>query len=169
MAISMYSASVPVLIRSLTNLSGILEKAEAHANSHKLKPEALIEFRLYPDMLPLKNQVYIATDNAKGCGARLAGMTPPVFEDTEKTFPELVARIDKTIEFLKTLTPGQIDGSEENTIVLKFRTSERTFKGQAYLLGYALPNFFFHVATAYAILRHNGVELGKSDYLGKSE
>jgi len=169
MAISMYSASVPVLIRSLFNLAGILEKAESHATARKLKPEALIEFRLFPDMLPLKNQVYIATDNAKGCGARLAGMTPPVFEDTEKTFPELVARVHKTIDFLKTLKPDQIDGSEENTILLKFRTSERTFKGQDYLLGYALPNFFFHVTTTYDILRHNGVELGKSDYLGKAD
>jgi hypothetical protein len=165
----MYSASVPVLIRGLTNLSGILQKAQAHVEAHKLKPEALIEFRLFPNMLPLKNQVYIATDNAKGCGARLAGITPPVFEDTENSFPDLVARVGKTIDFLKTLKSAQVDGSEENTIVLKFRTSERTFKGQDYLLGYALPNFFFHVTTAYDILRHNGVDLGKTDYLGKAE
>jgi hypothetical protein len=169
MAISMFAASVPVLIRGLNNLAGILQKADAHVTDRKLKPEALIEFRLYPDMLPLKNQVYIATDNAKGCGARLAGMTPPSYEDTEQTFPDLIARVNKTIDFLKTLKPEQIDGSEENTVVLKFRTSERTFKGQGYLLGYALPNFFFHVTTAYDILRHNGVELGKSDYLGKAD
>lgn len=168
MEISMFVASVPVLIRGLNNLTGLLKKAEVHAEKLGIKPEVLIESRLYPNMLPFKNQIYIATDTAKGCGARLAGMTPPAFEDTEKTFPDLVARIQKTIAFLETLSPDQIDGSEERTIVLQLRTSERTFNGLPYLLGYALPNFFFHATTAYDILRHNGVELGKTDYLGQA-
>ena len=167
MEISMYVASVPVLIRGLNNLVDILKKAEAYTEKLGLKEEVLVESRLFPNMLPLKSQVYIASDTAKGCGARLAAMTPPAFEDTEKTFPELIARVHKTIAFLETLGPDQIDGSEERTIVLQLRTSERTFNGMPYLLHYALPNFFFHITTAYDILRHNGVPLGKSDYLGQ--
>ncbi|KPK50249.1 MAG: hypothetical protein AMS22_12405 [Thiotrichales bacterium SG8_50] len=169
MSISMYDFSMPAMIRGLTNLVGILQKAEAHVESKGINPETLIEYRLYPDMLPFRVQVYIATDNAKGCGARLAGMTPPSYEDIENTFPDLIARVNKTIAFLQTLTREQIDGSEDKEIVLKFRTTEMTFKGLAYLTGYALPNFYFHMTTAYDILRHNGVELGKSDFLGKHE
>ena len=167
MEISMFVASVPILIRSLNNLVDILKKAEAHAEENGIRQEVLIECRLFPNMLSLRNQVYIASDTAKGCGARLAGMTPPAFEDTEKTFPELIARIHKTIAFLETLSPDQIDGSEERTIVLQLRSSERVFNGMPYLLNYALPNLFFHITTAYDILRHNGVPLGKSDYLGQ--
>lgn len=124
--------------------------------------------RLAPDMFPLSKQVQIATDGAKGGAARLAGLEPPRYEDNERTFPELVARVHKTIDFLATLTPEQIDGSEEKTITLKFHETTKTFVGMPYLLNYVLPNLYFHTTTAYAILRHNGVEIGKQDYLGKT-
>lgn len=168
MTISMYQASVPVFLRALGNLGGILEKAATHAEAKKIDPAVLLAFRLYPDMFPLSRQVQIASDNAKGCVARLAGAEPPKFEDNETSFPELITRLRKTADFLKTLTPAQIDGSEERQIVLKMRDGAREFLGQAYLLHYALPNFYFHATTAYAILRHCGVELGKKDFLGKS-
>ncbi len=168
MKISMYQASVPVYIRMLTNLAAVLEKGAAHAEAKKIDPSVLIGSRLYPDMFPLSRQVQIATDNAKGPAARLAGVDVPKYEDNEKTFPELRGRIEKTIEFLRTLKPEQIDGSEERTITLQLRGNTQTFKGLPYLLNLAMPNFYFHVTTAYDILRHNGVELGKSDYLGKS-
>lgn len=167
MAISMYQASVPVFERMLVNLRGILEKGAAHAQARKFDPAVLVQARLYPDMFPLSRQVQIASDNAKGCAARLAGVEIPKYEDTESSFPELTARIDKTLAFLKTLKPGQIDGSEERPVTLQLRTGALEFKGQAYLLNFALPNFLFHVTTAYAILRHNGVELGKPDFLGR--
>ncbi|MGH8728502.1 MAG: DUF1993 domain-containing protein [Burkholderiales bacterium] len=166
MTISMYQASVPTLIRMLNNLSAILEKAAAHAEAKKIDPAVLTSSRLYPDMLPLARQIHIATDQAKGCGARLAGIEPPKFEDKEVTFPELIARIQKTISFLRELKPEQIDGSEKKTITLQVRGSTLTFEGMTYLLNFALPNFYFHVTTAYDILRHCGVELGKRDYLG---
>ncbi len=168
MKISMYQASVPVYIRMLTNLAAVLEKGAAHAEAKKIDPSVLIGSRLYPDMFPLSRQVQIATDNAKGPAARLAGVDVPKYEDNEKTFPELRGRIEKTIEFLRTLKPEQIDGSEERTITLQLRGNTQTFNGLPYLLNFAMPNFYFHVTTAYDILRHNGVELGKSDYLGKS-
>lgn len=167
MTISMYQASVPTLIRMLNNLSAILEKSAAHAAARKIDPAVLTNSRLYPDMLPLARQIHIATDQAKGCGARLAGIEAPVFEDKETTFPELIARIEKTIAFLRELKPAQIDGSEKKTITLQVRGSTLTFEGMTYLLSFALPNFYFHVTTAYDILRHCGVELGKRDYLGK--
>ncbi|MDQ3564679.1 MAG: DUF1993 domain-containing protein [Pseudomonadota bacterium] len=166
MTISMYQASVPAFIRMLDNLKGILEKGAAHAEAKKFDPAVLINSRLYPDMFPLSRQVQIATDNAKGCPSRLAGIDPPKYEDTESTFPELYARIDKTIALLKTFKPDQIDGSEEKPIMLSTPRGTLNFKGQAYLLNFVLPNFHFHVTTAYNILRHNGVELGKTDYLG---
>ena len=167
MSISMYLASVPPMLRALTNLRAILEKAAAHAEARKIAPSVLVNARLYPDMFPLSRQVQIATDNAKGAASRLAGMGPPKYEDNESTFPELVARIDKTIALLETFTPEQIDGSEDKTITLAMRDRTVTFQGMPYLLDYALPNFYFHVVTAYAILRHNGVEIGKHDFLGK--
>jgi uncharacterized protein len=167
MAISMYQASVPVFISSLKSLSSILHKAVAHAEKQGFDPNVLTASRLYPDMFPLTRQVQVASDTAKGAGARLAGMDPPKFEDTETTFPELIERINKTIAFLRTLKAAQIDGSEDREIVLKFPSEKLEFNGQDYLLGYALPNFFFHVTTAYAILRHNGVAIGKRDYLGE--
>lgn len=168
MSVSMYDFSVPVLIRGLTNLAAILQQAETHVDRNGIKPEALIEYRLYPDMLPFRNQIYIATDNAKGCGARLAGLTPPAYQDVEQTFPDLAVRVNRTQAFLETLTPEQINGSEGREIVLKFHTVQQTFNGLSYLTAYALPNFFFHISMAYGILRHNGVGLGKSDYLGPS-
>jgi len=168
MKISMYQASVPTFIRMLNNLAAVLEKAAAHAEAKKIDPAVLVNSRLYPDMLPLVQQVQIASDGAKGGAARLAGLEPPKFEDNEKTFPELIARVQKTVSYLNTLKPEQIDGSEEKTITLAMRTRTLTFQGMPYLLNYVLPNFYFHVTTAYGILRHCGVELGKRDFLGKS-
>jgi hypothetical protein len=166
MSISMYAASVPVFTRLLKNLRGVLEKGAAHAAARKIDPAVLVQGRLFPDMFPLSRQVQIASDTAKGCAARLAGVEVPKFEDTETTFPELLARIDKTLGFLKTLQPAQIDGSEERKVTLQMRTGPREFDGLNYLLHFATPNFYFHCATAYNILRHNGVELGKPDFLG---
>ena len=168
MSISMYLASVPPILRTLTNLRAILEKAASHAEAKKIDPSVLINARLYPDMFPLYHQVQIATDNAKGSVSRLAGVQPPKYEDNETTFAELVARLDKTIALLKTFKQEQIDGSEDKTITLAMRDRTLTFKGMPYLLEYALPNIYFHVVTAYDILRHNGVEIGKQDYLGKT-
>jgi hypothetical protein len=167
MTISMYQACVPPLTRVLNNLAVILEKAAAHCEAKKIDPAVLIGSRLYPDMFAFARQVQIATDNAKGCAARLAGIDPPRYEDTETTFPELIARLRKTADFLATFKPAQIDGSEERTITLTMRHGTLVFPGQTYLLTYALPNVYFHVTTAYAILRHNGVEVGKQDFLGK--
>lgn len=167
MSISMYLASVPPMLRALANLRAILEKAAAHAEAKKIAPAVLVNARLYPDMFPLSRQVQIASDNAKGAASRLAGMEPPKYEDNESTFAELVARLDKTIAFLETFKPEQIDGSEDKTITLPMHDRTVTFKGMPYLLDYVLPNIYFHVTTAYAILRHNGVEIGKQDFLGK--
>ncbi len=165
MPISMYQASAPRFVNILTNLSAILDKAQAHAEAKKIDPAALINFRLYPDMFPMKRQVQIACDTAKGAVARLAGVEVPKHEDNEETFAELKARIAKTIDFIKTVKPAQIDGSEEKNIHLKLGPREVDYKGMQYLLGQAIPNFYFHVTTAYDILRHNGVELAKRDYL----
>ncbi|MDE2023350.1 MAG: DUF1993 domain-containing protein [Gammaproteobacteria bacterium] len=166
MSLSMYQASVPVFIRALTNLSAILKKGDAYAQAKKVEPAVLVNARLFPDMFALVRQVQIASDTAKGCAARLAGQEPPSFADQEQTFAELYARLDKTIAFLKTLKPAQIDGSEERAIELKMRDRTLHTKGREYLLERALPNLFFHVTTAYGILRHNGVEVGKHDFLG---
>lgn len=166
MTISMYDASAPRLVNMLRNLDAILAKAQAHALAKKIDPSVFLNARLFPDMLPLLKQVQIATDNAKGASARLAGIEPPRFEDTEQSFEELHARIARTIAFVESIAADQINGSEERQITLKAGGQEMSFKGLPYLLGYALPNFYFHLATAYNILRHNGVELGKRDYLG---
>ena len=166
MSLSMFKASVPVFTRQLANLSAILHKAEAHAAARKIDPAVLINARLAPDMFPLSRQVQSATDSAKGCGARLAGAEVPRYEDTESTFPELQARIAKTVAFLQSLSPELIDGSEDRTLVLKLRGRDVSFSGQNYLLSFALPNFLFHAVTAYDIFRHNGVEIGKQDFLG---
>jgi hypothetical protein len=163
----MYRASVPPIVRSLVNLRAVLEKAAAHAEAKKIDPSVLLGLRLYPDMFPLSRQVQIASDNAKGAAARLAGLEPPKYEDTETTFPELIARIDRTVAYLGTFQPGQIDGSEERTIVLPRRSGTLELPGLRYLTEFVLPNFYFHVCIAYAILRHGGVELGKQDFLGK--
>ncbi len=168
MKISMYQASVPVFIRMLENLARIVEKGAAHAEARKIEPAVIIGYRLYPDMLPFSKQVQIATDMAKGCAARLAGQEPVKFEDNEVGFSDLSARIAKTIDYLKTFQPAQIDGSEEKPITLQMRTGPLSFTGLKYLLDFAHPNFYFHVTTAHDILRHCGVELGKWDFLGRS-
>lgn len=166
MTISMYQSSVPVFIRQLTNLSNILTKAAAHSETKKIDPTALITFRLFPDMFPLSRQVQIACDSVKAGAARLAEIEIPSHEDTETTFAELQERITKTIAFLQTIKAEQIDGKEELKISYTQRNRESNFIGQPYLLHYVLPNLYFHITAAYAILRHNGVEVGKKDYLG---
>ena len=167
MSLSMYQASVPVFVRGLSNLRVILRKARDHAEAKKIDPAVLLAGRLYPDMLPLTRQVQIASDAAKFCVARLAGAEAPSFPDTEVTFDELEARIDKTIAFVKEIDAAKIDGSEERVVTIKLPTGAIEMKGMPYLLDFALPNLYFHVTTAYGILRHNGVEIGKFDYLGQ--
>ncbi len=167
MTISMYAASVPVFKQMLNSLTGILAKAEAHAGARKIDPDALLQARLFPDMFALVRQVQIAADFAKGVAARLADVDVPAYEDTEQNFADLQARIAKTIAFIDTLTPSQIDGSETREIILRPGTpKEQKLAGQTYLLHYGVPQFFFHVTSAYAILRHNGVEIGKRDFMG---
>ena len=169
MNISMYQSSVPVLIRMLGNLKAILGKAAAHAEARKIDPTVFTSARLFPDMFALARQIQVAADLAKGCAARLAGVEPPKYEDTETTFAELIARIDKTLAYLKTFKPEQIDGSEDKDIVLNSPRGTMNFKGLPYLLYFVHPNFYFHSTTAYNILRHNGVELGKMDFLGAQQ
>jgi hypothetical protein len=166
MSISMYSASVPVFTKTLGNMLRWLDKAKAHAEARKFDPTVYLTLRLYPDMLPLPSQIRIAGDSAKGCAARLAGKDAPVFEDNETTLDELRERISKTLAYLETVGPKDIDGSEERDIVIPRGNREpRRFKGEYYLKHFVLPNFFFHATTLYALLRHNGVELGKADFL----
>lgn len=166
MNISMYQASVPRFVAVLGNLANILDKAQAHVEAKKIDPAVLPSFRLFPDMLPLKSQVQIACDTAKGLVARLAGIEIPVFEDTETTLPELKARVLRTIEFIESVTAEQIDGTEDKEIITRRGEKETRYTGIRFLLGHAIPNVYFHVTTAYNILRHNGVEIGKRDYLG---
>jgi len=165
--ISMYHASLPVFIRVLNSLIGILEKAAAHAEARKIDPTVLINSRLYPDMFPLVRQIQIAADGAKGGAARLAGVEVPVYEDNETTFDQLIARIRKTVAYLEAFKPEQFEASEERPVSWQTRTSTKTMQGMPYLLNHVLPNLYFHTTTAYDILRHNGVELGKQDFLGK--
>ena len=166
MTISMYQASIPVFVRMLGNLRSILEKGAAYAEARKFEPAVLVNSRLFPDMLPLSRQIQIASDSAKGCAARLAGVESPKYEDNESTIPELLARIDKTVAYLKTFKPAQIDGTEDKDVTLQMRTGTRQFKGLPYLLHFVMPNFYFHVTTAYNLLRHNGVDIGKTDFIG---
>ena len=166
MKISMYHASVPAFIRALNNLAAILEKGAAHAAAKKFDPAVLVNSRLYPDMLPLARQVQIACDTAKNGTARLAGTDAPKYEDNEATFPELNARIRKTIAYLESLKPEQLDGREDQTVSWQTPSSTKSMQGLPYLLSHTLPNVHFHVTTAYNILRHCGVELGKRDFLG---
>jgi uncharacterized protein len=166
MTLSMYQASVPVMVRMLNNLDAILGKAAAHASAKKIDPAVLLNSRLYPDMLPFARQVQIATDHAKGCAARLAGLEAPKYEDKESSFPELSARIRQTVAYLESIDPQQIEGSEARAFTVPRHDTSINFTGQPYLLNFALPNFFFHVTTAYAILRHCGVDIGKQDYIG---
>ncbi|MBG6599869.1 DUF1993 family protein [Pseudomonas aeruginosa] len=166
MSLSIYQASIPTFLRTLGNLSAILKNAAAHAAAKNIDPRIFIDARLAPDMFPLARQVQIASAAAKGAGARLAGLEVPSYADTETTFDELQARIARTVEFLEGIREEQLDGAEERNVTLKVRGQEISFNGRDFLFGFALPNFFFHVTTAYAILRHNGVELGKMDFLG---
>jgi len=168
MTLSMYQAAVPVFIRALGNLKHVLQKGAEHAKTKNVTDEVLLQTRLIPDMLPLVKQVQIAADMATRGTARLAGVEPKSFEDNETTLEQLYARIDSAIEYIKTFKPEQIDGSEGRTIVLKMRSGEMTFEGQAYLLGFALPNVFFHCTTAYNILREAGTEIGKNDFIGQA-
>jgi hypothetical protein len=163
----MYQASVPVFVRAFENLSTILDKSVAHAQAGGIAPSSLVEGRLAPDMLTLAGQVQRASDSAKGCAARLAGVEVPAFADDETTVEQLQARIARTVGFLQGIVASQVDGSEEREVVLKARDRELRFTGRDYLLGFALPNFFFHVVTAYDILRHLGMPIGKMDYLGQ--
>ena len=165
MSLSMYTATVTSYRSMLKNLSAVMAKAEAHCEAKKIDPNAFLASRLYPDMLPFTSQVQIATDNVKGAAGRLAAVEIPKFEDSEKTFPELQARLDKTIAFLDTLTEAQFDGAADRDIVLQLRDRKLEFKGAPYLLQWANPNIYFHITTAYALLRHGGVEIGNKGYL----
>ena len=166
MTLSIYDASIPVFNGMLRNLAAILKKGEASAEARKIDPAVLIAGRLAPDMAPLSRQIQIASDAAKGAGARLAGAETPSFPDTETTFADLFDRIDKTIAYLDGLDPKAFEGVETRPITLKLPSGEMILTGQAFLLNFAMPNFYFHVTTAYDILRHNGVEIGKRDFLG---
>jgi hypothetical protein len=168
MQISMYRASVPVFVRNLRNLAAILGKAEAYAAERKIDPSVLLNYRLAPDMFPLTRQVHVATDMAKGCVSRLAGVEIPTYDDKEVTFGELIARIEKCIAYLEGFKPGQIDGTEDKSVILKRPTGDVTYQGLPYLLEYVQPNVYFHCTTAYAILRHCGVPIGKKDFIGAS-
>ena len=170
MSISMHSASVPIFVRMLNNLAAWLDKAAAHAQAKQFDVSVLLGSRLYPDMLPLSSQVQIASDTVKFCVARLAGAEAPKFDDTEKTVEEFKARVAKTIDYVQSVPASQVDGSEDRAISVPRGRGRDPLQmtGEAYLKHFALPNFFFHATTAYAILRHNGVELGKADFLGRS-
>lgn len=166
MPLSMYQASVPAFQQTLTALSAILDKAAAHAAAAGTDPAELVSARLAPDMFPLSRQVQIATDHAKGAAARLAGREAPKYEDNETTLEELKARIAKTLDFISSVEVPEIDGSEEKEITLALRDRTLNFTGQRYLVHFALPNFYFHATTAYDILRHKGVPIGKRDFMG---
>jgi hypothetical protein len=166
MALSMYQASIPQLEKMLTNLSNILKKGEEFAKAKNIDGSVLINARLAPDMFPLAKQVQIACDQVKNGMARLAGIEPPAFDDNETTFAQLQERIAKTITFAKSITPAQLDGGETKEIRFSIKEWKFEFVGEQYLLTWIIPNFYFHVTTAYNILRHNSVEIGKADYLG---
>jgi uncharacterized protein len=167
MALSMYQTSVPIFVKTLGNLSAILDKGAAYAAAKKVDQSVLLGYRIAPDMLAFVRQVQIACDFAKGATARLAGMAVPAWEDTEKSIDDLKARIAKTIDYVKGFKPEQIDGSEDRDIQVTVAGNPVTYKGQPYLLHSVLPNFFFHTTTAYDILRHCGVEVGKRDFIGQ--
>ena len=166
MSISMYQASVPRLANILGNLSGILDKAQAHIDARRIDVSVLMNARLFPDMYPLSKQVQIACDKARSVVARLAGMEVPLYEDEEQTLAELKVRIARTIAFIESVSPEQIDGTEDKEIVLPVTGKETRYTGMQLLLGHSMPNVYFHATTAYNILRHNGIEVGKRDFLG---
>lgn len=163
---SMYQISVPVYTHMMKNLVAIIDKAIAHAEAKKFDQAVLVNARLAPDMFAFARQIQIASDTVKGAAARLAGIEVPKYEDDETTLEQLKARLEKTIDFIQSIPASQIDGSEERDITLKMRSGDKHFKGLGYLLNFATPNFYFHTVTAYDILRHNGVEIGKPDFLG---
>lgn len=167
MTFSIYQASIPVLTRAFDNLSHLLGKAEEHAALKKVDLDVFFNARLAPDMYSLGQQIQRASDTAKGCAARLAGIDNPSFPDNEISFPDLHARIAKTVEFLKAVTEAQLADAADRKVTLNLGSRAVDFTGASYLLGFALPNFFFHITTTYDILRHNGVPVGKLDYLGK--
>ena len=166
MSLSMYQASAPRFANTLKNLAALLDKAQAHCEAKKIDPLAITSFRLFPDMFPLTRQIQIATDTAKGAIARLAGVEIPKYDDTEQTIAELKQRIARTVDFLMSVPAAKVDGSAEKDITMKIAGKDTTLKGAQYLLGHAYPNFYFQCTTAYNILRHNGIELGKRDFLG---
>ena len=166
MPITMHQVAFPPVIRTLNALSTILDKAAAHCEARKIEPTVLLNYRLAPDMFALTRQIQVATDQAKGMAARLAGAEVPSYPDTESSIEELKARIAKTIDFVQSLSPDRYEGSEDREVTLKMRSGERTFNGRDYVFGFVLPNFYFHATTAYDILRHAGVELGKLDFMG---
>ena len=167
MKISMYEASIPTFLHTLRNLKTFLEKGSAHAEARKYDPNLLAATRLTADMLPLTRQIQIASDAAKGAAARLTGVDPPKFEDNEATLADLIGRVDKTIDYLQGFKPEQFEGSDDRTITIQTPRQTFSFPGLIFLRHWAIPNFFFHVTTAYNLLRSNGVELGKADYLGR--
>ena len=166
MSLSMYQASAPRFANTLKNLSALLDKTQAHCEAKKIDPLAITASRLFPDMFPFNRQIWIATDTAKGAISRLAGIEIPKFEDTEQTIAELKARLAKTVDFVMSVPAAKIEGSGERDISMKIAGKDTVLKGAQYLLGHAYPNFYFHSTTAYNILRHNGVEIGKRDFLG---
>lgn len=166
MSLSLYDASIPTFLHSLRNLKAILEKGAAHAEARKFDPNVFVSMRLYPDMLPLSRQIQIASDAAKGAAARLSGSEPPKFEDNETTLAELIARVTKTIDYLEGFKPEQFEGDDDRVITIKTPRMSFNFKAVDFVRHWALPNFFFHMTTAYALLRHGGVEIGKVDFLG---
>ena len=166
MTISMYKTSVPIFVQFLTSISTVLDKAAAHCEAKKIEPATLLNMRLYPDMFPLVRQLRAVTDHAISATARLAGAELITFPNNEASFPEVKDRIAKTVDFVKGFKPEQINGTEDKEIIVKFSGGERKFNGQTFLLNFCLPNFYFHATTAYDIMRHCGIELGKRDFMG---
>jgi hypothetical protein len=166
-SMSMYDASIPVFIHVLANLTAILDKGQAHARARGIDPAVLVGARLAPDMFPLSRQVQIATDVVKGFAARMTGAEPPNWPDTEATFDELIARVGKAVDYLGSVEPSRLEGTSDRTVSFAIRGEPVSFQGLAYLQKFVLPNLYFHTAITYAILRHNGVELGKRDFLGQ--
>jgi len=166
MPLTIYQASIPVFVRTLANLKSILAKGAAHAQARKIDEAAFLQARLFPDMFPFTSQVHIATDMARGGAARLSGGEPPKYDDTEKTFAELIARVERSIAYVQSLPESQFDGAETRTITRPLRGEPHAFTGLGYLQQFILPNLYFHATIAYALLRHNGVEIGKADFIG---
>jgi uncharacterized protein len=166
MSLNLYDLTIPALARGLANLSALLDKANAHAEARKFDSQTLVQARLFPDMHPMLKQVQMACDTAKGAAARLAGLEPPSHPDTETNLVELKARIAKTLQFVNSIQPAQLQGAADRTIEMKTPRTTLTFTGMSYLSGFVLPNFYFHSSMVYALLRHSGVEIGKMDFLG---